>query len=157
VALGINLENIRHVLREVEDDGRVTTLSGERCAAAAGQQRSAVVTAQSNYGENVFFVARNYDADWDLTVVGAVGGVEGAAAGVKADLSAKVAAERGFERGGVKLHGMDRRWGDILRHRVVNIFEDVGARRKGIAKSVVVPNSTTTAESKIPYKSEEPE
>jgi hypothetical protein len=29
-----------------------------------------------------------------------------------------VAAEGGFKRGGVKLRGMGRGWGDVLRHRL---------------------------------------
>ena len=133
-ALGIDFENARHVLRKVEDDGGVAALSGKRGASAAGEQRSAVVAAEGNGGENVFFVARNYDADRNLAVVGAVGRVEGAAARVEANLSAKVAAEGGFKRRGVELRGSGRRWGDVLRHSVQNIFEDAGAGRKGIAE-----------------------
>lgn len=94
-----------------------------------------MVAAEGNRGENVFFIARNDDADRNLVVIGAVGCVEGPAARVEADLSAKVAAESGFKRGGVELRGMGRRWGDILRHRVQNIFEDAGAVRKGRKES----------------------
>jgi len=90
-----------------------------------------VVAAESNGGENVFFIARNYDPNRDLAVVGAVGCVEGAAARVEPDLSAKVAAEGAFKRGGIELRGMGRGWGDVLRHRVQNIFEDAGVGRKG--------------------------
>ena len=90
-----------------------------------------MVAAEGNGGENVFFVARNYDANRDLTVIGAVGCVESAAARVEADLSTKVAAERGLQSRSVELRGLDRRWGDVLRHRVQNIFEDVGVGRKG--------------------------
>jgi hypothetical protein len=94
-----------------------------------------VVAAEGNRGENVFFIARNDDADRNLAVIGAVGCVEGPAARVEADLSAKVAAESGFQRGAVELRGMGRGWGDLLRHRVLNIFEDAGARRKGRKES----------------------
>jgi len=93
-----------------------------------------VVAAEGNRGENVFFVARNDDADRNLAVIGAVGCVEGPAARVEADLSAKVAAESGCKRGGVEFGGTGRRWGDIL-HRVQNIFEDAGAGRKGRKES----------------------
>jgi hypothetical protein len=72
-----------------------------------------LVAAEGNGGEHVFFVARNYDADWDLAIIGAVGCVESAAARVEADLSAKVAAKRSFERGGVELRGTGRGWGDV--------------------------------------------
>jgi hypothetical protein len=108
-ARGIDFENARHVLRKVEDEGGVATLSGERRASAAREQRSAVVAAESNGGEHVFFVAGNYDSDRDLAVVGAVGCVNGAAARVEADFSAKMAAESGFERGRIELRGMG--WG----------------------------------------------
>jgi hypothetical protein len=57
-----------------------------------------VVAADGNGGENVFFVAGNYDPNRDLAVVGAIGCIERAAARVEPDLSAKVAAERGLKR-----------------------------------------------------------
>jgi hypothetical protein len=86
-----------------------------------------MVAAEGNCGENIFLIARNYDADRNLTVIGAVGCIESAAARVEADLSAKVAAERGFKSRGVELRGLGWGWGDVLRHRVQNIFEDAGA------------------------------
>jgi hypothetical protein len=92
-----------------------------------------VVAAQSNGRKNVFFVAGNYDADRDLTIIGAVGGVDSAAAGVEANFSAEVAAESGFKRGGVELRGMGWRWSDSLRHKAQTILEDAGAARKGVA------------------------
>ena len=77
-----------------------------------------MVAAEGNGGENVFFVAGNYDADRDLAVVGAVGGIEGAAAGGKANFSTKMTAESGFMRGVVELRVMG--WGgpDVLWHMV---------------------------------------
>src|ERR1700687_3088908 len=120
-ARGIDFEDARHVFRKVEDDSGITALSGERSASAAGEQRSAVVAAEPNGGENIFFVARDYDADGDLAVVGTVGCVESAAARVEADLSAKMAAERGFKRRGVKLLSRGRRWGDVLPHSTDHI------------------------------------
>jgi hypothetical protein len=126
-ARGIDFEDARHVLRKVEHDGGVTALSGKRRASAAGEQRSAVVAAEGNGGEDIFFVARNYDADWDLAIVGAVGCVESAATLIEADFSAKVTAESSFKRGSVELRGMGWGWGDVLWHRTQNIFEDAGA------------------------------
>ncbi len=90
-----------------------------------------MVAAEGNSGKNVFLIAGNYDTDRNLTVIGAVGCIEGAAARVEPDLSSKMAAESGFKRGSVELGGMDRGWGDVLRHRVQNIFEDAGVGRKG--------------------------
>src|ERR1700687_423077 len=127
----IDFEDARHVFRKVEDDGRVTTLPGKGRTAAACQQRSAVVTAEGNGGEHVFFVAGNYDTDRDLAVIGAVGRVKGTATRIKANLSAKMAPEGGFKGGGVELLGLGRRWRNVLRHRVQDIFEDAGAGCKG--------------------------
>ena len=85
----------------------------------------------------VFFVARDYDSDRDLAVVGAIGGIESAAAGVEANFSAKVTAESGFERGGINVaRTWPGAWCSVLGHRVQNIFEDAGAGRKGIGEAV---------------------
>ena len=90
-----------------------------------------MVAAEGNGGENVFFIAGDYDSDRNLAVIGAVSCIESAAARVEADLSTKVAAERGLQSRSVELRGLGRRWGDVLRHRVQNIFEDAGVGRKG--------------------------
>jgi len=131
-ARGIDFENTCHVFREIHDDGGIATLSGKRCSATAGEQWGAVVAAQGNGGEHVFFVARNYDADRNLPVIGTVGGIDGAAARVEANLAAKVTAESGFKRGGVDLSGTGRRRSSGLRHKAQNIFGDTGAGCKGI-------------------------
>ena len=110
-AVGIDFKDIRHVLREVEDDGGVATLSGERGAASAGEQRSAMFAAKGDGSDDVFFVARDDDADRNLAIVRAIGGVESAAAGVEADFSAKMAAEGGFEDSGIELSGRLREMG----------------------------------------------
>jgi len=90
---GIDLKNPRHVLREIEDDGDVAALSGERRAAAAAKQRRTKLAAQRNRGENIVSIAGQYDADGDLAVVGAVGGVEGTGAAIEADILANPAAK----------------------------------------------------------------
>ena len=92
-----------------------------------------MVSAEGNCRENVLFIARNYDANWNLSVIRAVGCIKSAAARIEADFSAKVTAERGFKSRSIELRGMGRGWGDVLRHRVQNIFEDAGVGRKGIA------------------------
>jgi hypothetical protein len=51
-----------------------------------------VVAAQGYRGQNVFGVARGYDADRNLAVIGTVGGVESATAVVEPDFSTEVAA-----------------------------------------------------------------
>jgi hypothetical protein len=45
---GINFENPRHVLREVEDDGDIAALPGERRATAAAEQWRAKLAAERN-------------------------------------------------------------------------------------------------------------
>jgi hypothetical protein len=90
-----------------------------------------MVAAESNGGKDVFFVARNYDANRNLAVIGAVGGVEGATARVEADLSAKVPAESGFKRGSVELRGLGREWGDVLRHRSTEHLRGCGREVQG--------------------------
>ena len=92
-AVGIDLEDARHVLREVEDDGDVAALSGERGAAAAGEHGSVEVAAEGECGEDVVVIAGEDDADGNLAVVGAVGGVEGAGAVVEANVSCQSAAK----------------------------------------------------------------
>ena len=114
-------------------------MSGERRAAAAGQERGAVVAAESHDGKNVFFIARNYDADRDLAIVGAIGCIDGATAGVEANFSAKVTAECSFKRGGVDLGRTGRGWSDSLRHRAQNIFVDTGVVRKGLCGAGASP------------------
>jgi hypothetical protein len=90
-----------HVPREIEDDGDVAALSGERCAAAAAKKRSVELAAQGDGGDHVVIVAGKNDADRDLAVIGAVGGIEGAAGGVEADIALKVGAEFFGESGGI--------------------------------------------------------
>ena len=126
-ARGIDFQDVRHVLRKIKHNGSVTTLSRERRASTARQQRSVMLTTQRDSGEHIFFIARNYHADRHLPVIGAIGCVDGTAARVKTNLSTKVAAESSFECGHVKLRGMSVRWGNVLRHKAQNIFVDVGA------------------------------
>jgi hypothetical protein len=42
-----------------------------------------------------------------------------------------VAAKRGFERGGIELRGMDRRWDDVLRHRSTEHLRGCGRWAQG--------------------------
>src|SRR5271165_1383142 len=88
---GIDLEDARHVPGKIQHYGDVAALAGERCAAAAAEDGRSEVAAHGDRGEDVIgIVGENY-ADWDLAVVGAVGGVEGAAAGVETDIVLNIA------------------------------------------------------------------
>jgi hypothetical protein len=89
----VNFENPRHVFGKIEDDSDVAALPGERCATAAAEQRRAELTAERDRGQNIVVIAREYNADRDLTVVGAVGRVESAAAAVEANFSANLSSQ----------------------------------------------------------------
>ena len=52
-----------------------------------------VLAAQSDGGEHIFFVAWDYDANWNLAIIRSVGGVEGAGAAIEANLAADVSAK----------------------------------------------------------------
>jgi len=105
-----------------------------------------VVAAEGNGGENVFFVAGNYDTDGNLAIVGAVGCVKSAASLIEADFSAKVAAESSFKGRGIELRRMGWGWSNGLRHMAQNIFEDTGAVRKWIAESVTALSEETVGD-----------
>src|SRR5579862_2816540 len=49
-ALGINLENVPHIFREIESDRNVAALAGERSASAAAEQWRAKVAADGDGG-----------------------------------------------------------------------------------------------------------
>jgi hypothetical protein len=91
--VGIDLENLSHVLCEVENNRDVAALSGEGGAAAATQQRSAEFAADGDGGEDVIGVAREDYADWNLAVVRTIGRVEGAAAVVELHVAADVSSQ----------------------------------------------------------------
>ena len=72
---------------------RVAGLAGERGAAAARQNREAVLARQRERAHHVAFVARDHDAQRDLPVIRSVGGVERERGVVEANLAVDGAAE----------------------------------------------------------------
>ena len=93
---GIDRAHLVHVLGEVEDDGGVAALAGERGSCSAGEDGRVEAAAEGDGGDDVVFVEGDDEADGDVAVVGGVGGVEGAGAGVEADLAADFFAEAGI-------------------------------------------------------------
>jgi hypothetical protein len=89
-----------------------------------------VVAAQANRSQNVFFVARNYNSERYLPVIGPVSGIESATARIEADFSPKMPPKSVLKRGSIKLRGIRRSRGDVLQHKLQNIFEDASLRRK---------------------------
>jgi len=69
--------------------------------------------AESDSGQDIFFVARNDDANRDLPVVGPVGRVQGAATRIEADFAAEMAAKSSLKCEGVEMH----RWRSNFRHK----------------------------------------
>ena len=92
-ALGVDVPNRIHVLGEVEHDRRVAGLAGERGAAAARENRQAILARQRERAHHVALVARNHDAERDLPVDRGVGGIERERGVVGADLAVDGAAE----------------------------------------------------------------
>jgi hypothetical protein len=102
----IDFKNPRHVFGEVEDDGDVAALSGERRAAAAAEQRRAELAAERNGRKNIVGITGENYADGNLAVIGAVGGVESAAAAVEADFTANLREQSSGQPRGVHLSGL---------------------------------------------------
>jgi len=93
-SLGIDLNNISHVLGEIEDDGDVAALSGERSASATAKKGSAEFAADRDGSAHIVGVVRQNHPDRDLAIVGAVGCIQGPAAVVEANFAANLRPER---------------------------------------------------------------
>src|SRR6185437_6301510 len=100
---GINLQNLRHVLGEIQNNGCVAALASQRSSRAAAKQRSAVLAADGDGGNYGVIIAGENHSDGDLPVAGTIGAIKRAAAAIETHFSAKIAAESGFESGGI--HG----------------------------------------------------
>ena len=103
--LGVDLDDPVQVLGEVEDDRDVHALTREARAAAAREDRRAVLAGDRDRGDHVVDAPRDHDADRQLAVVGARRGVERAVAGAEADLAVDRVAQRRLERGGIDVRG----------------------------------------------------
>src|SRR5215471_18613575 len=115
-ACGIDLEDVGHVLREIQDDRDVAALSGERGSPATAEQRCAEFTAEREGGKDVVGVAREHYANRNLAIVGAVSRIESAALVVEAHIAAKVLSQGLGQPQGI---GERRLWGWC------NVFECV--------------------------------
>ena len=87
-ALRIELKNLVHVLRKIEDDGDVAALSGEAGAGAARKNGSFEFPAGGDGGDDIVRIAGNYEADGNLAVIGAVCGIQGATAAIETHFAA---------------------------------------------------------------------
>ena len=89
---GIDFHDLIHVAGEIEYQGDVAALAGERGSRAAAEQRSAVRARERDGGDDVIGVTGKNHADGHLAIVRAVGGIESAAAGIEADVAANILA-----------------------------------------------------------------
>jgi len=90
--LKIDFHDVAHVASEIEHQGDVATLSGERGSTAAAQQRSAILAGERDGGDDVIGVTRENHSDGYLAIVGAVRGIKSAAARIETDIAANVTA-----------------------------------------------------------------
>ena len=97
VLLLIDLEDVVHVAREVEDEGVVDRLPGQRRPPAARQERDAVLARQLERRLHVVRVARDDDAHGLHLVHGRIGRIEELRAGVEAYVTANDLLQLAFE------------------------------------------------------------
>ena len=95
--ISINLENRVQVTRHIDHDSRVAALTRQARSGAARQNRR-LMDATDPYGlDDIVNGPRMNDRDWDLAVVGSVGGVQSPGAGVKSDFACDACAQRSLE------------------------------------------------------------
>ena len=93
--LRIDFDDLVQVLGEINDHGDVAGLSAKAGAAAARQQRSVVLAGQSHGLDYFFNCFGNYNADWNLTIIGSIHGIESAGAIVKPHFACDGGAQLG--------------------------------------------------------------
>ena len=95
---GVELVDIGHVLRRVEDDGDVRRFAREARAAATVRYGGAVFATARDRGNHIVDVQGLYDAEWRHPEVRGVGGPDRSGPGIEADLTADVLPQRAFQR-----------------------------------------------------------
>jgi hypothetical protein len=83
---GIDFQNLVHVPGEIENDGDIAALAGERRAAAAAEERRAEFAGERDGCFYVIGIAGKYYSDRNLAIVRTVGRVDSASAAVEADI-----------------------------------------------------------------------
>src|SRR5437762_8986310 len=95
--LRVQLQNLVHVLAEVEHNRDVAALPGEAGPGSARQYRRADLPARTQGRRNVLQISRYHQPDRHLPVVRGIRGVKRAAAVVEANLTANCSLQFGFE------------------------------------------------------------
>ena len=93
----IELQDLVHVLAEIEHHGDVAALSGQACPGSSRQDGRPELSGGRDGCDYIVGVSGYDQANGDLTVVGRVGRVERPASGIEADLSANAFAQLTFQ------------------------------------------------------------
>lgn len=72
----VHVQHAPHILGHVNHNSDVAALPREAGPAAPVEHGHFVPTANSHRAHDIFFVARDYNTDWHLAIVGSIGGVE---------------------------------------------------------------------------------
>jgi hypothetical protein len=84
----VDLDDLVHVLGEIEHDRLVAGLAGQARTGAACEHGCAVIAADRERRDDIVGVARNHDTDRQLPVVRRIGRIERAATLAEAHLAA---------------------------------------------------------------------
>src|SRR3954470_21239253 len=93
LAFRVQLEQVVHIFRKIENHRRIATLPGEAGSATASENWSAELAAKRNRRDYIIRIPWNDDPDWYLAVIGAIRGVESSRAVIKTNFSSDAAAK----------------------------------------------------------------
>src|ERR1700739_2464225 len=105
----IDLKNQIQIFREIDNDRDGARLAVRAGSCAPWQKGRSVLARQSNRLDDIFYAARNDNADGRLPIVRAIDGVESACALIEADL----AHESGTQVSGERLSVVARKPSEI--------------------------------------------
>ncbi len=105
---GINLQDLRHILGEIENDSDVAALASERCAGTSTKKRRAKLAAKSHRRTHIVNIPGKNYSDRNLAVVGAVGCVKSTRATIKADFALNLGSKSVAQSGGINKCGLRR-------------------------------------------------
>ena len=91
--LCIDPEHVIHVFREIDYHRDIAALSRQARAAATARNGGSEFSARRDGFDHVAAIARNHHSDRNLSIVGAVRGVERAIAVVKTDFSTQISSQ----------------------------------------------------------------
>ena len=94
---GIDLEDLIHVLGEVQHDGDIAALSRKARARPSSQHRGIEFPARRHCRNHVFRIARDHEANRNLAVIRPVRRVEGAAPAIETHLAPQRALQLAFQ------------------------------------------------------------